>query len=91
MKILTVCGMGIGTSILLKMNTEKVLRALNKDEDVDVEAADIGTARGAARDAKIVLISADLAEQLGTVSSKVIVIDNFLSLDEITRKLEGEL
>jgi PTS system ascorbate-specific IIB component len=91
MKILTVCGMGIGTSILLKMNTEKVLRALNKDEDVDVEAADIGTARGAARDAKIVLISADLVEQLGTVSSKVIVIDNFLSLDEITRKLEGEL
>ncbi|HEY9498571.1 MAG TPA: PTS sugar transporter subunit IIB [Terrimesophilobacter sp.] len=91
MKILTVCGMGIGTSILLKMNTEKVLRALKKDEDVDVEAADIGTARGAARDAKIVLISADLVEQLGTVSSKVIVIDNFLSLDEITRKLEGEL
>lgn len=91
MKILTVCGMGIGTSILLKMNTEKVLRALKKDEDVDVEAADIGTARGAARDAKIVLISADLVEQLGTVSSKVIVIDNFLSLDEITKKLEGEL
>ena len=91
MKILTVCGMGIGTSILLKMNTEKVLRALKRDEDVDVEAADIGTARGAARDAKIVLISADLVEQLGTVSSKVIVIDNFLSLDEITKKLEGEL
>lgn len=91
MKILAVCGMGIGTSILLKMNTEKVLRALGKDDSIDVEAADIGTARGAARDAEIVLISADLAEQLGTVSAKVIVIDNFLSLDEITSKLEGEL
>ena len=91
MKILAVCGMGIGTSILLKMNTEKVLRALGKDDSIDVEAADIGTARGAARDAEIVLISADLAEQLGTVSAKVIVIDNFLSLEEITSKLEGEL
>lgn len=87
-KILTVCGMGIGTSILLKMNTEKVLKALGRD--ADVEAADIGTARGAARTADYVLISEDLAEQLGEVPSKVIVINNFLSLDEITQKLEGE-
>ena len=42
MKIVTVCGMGIGTSVLLKMNTEKALRTLGID--ADVEAADIGTA-----------------------------------------------
>lgn len=90
-KILTVCGMGIGTSLILKMNAEKVLRALGKDEGVDVEASDIGTARGAARDADFVLISQDLAEQLGEVPAKVIVIDNFLSIPEITSKLEGEL
>lgn len=89
MKILTVCGMGIGTSLLLKMNTEKVLRSLGKD--ADVEAADIGTAKGAARTANIVLISADLAEQLGEVAAKVIVIDNFLSIDEITTKIEHEV
>ena len=90
-KILTVCGMGIGTSLILKMNTEKVLRTLGKDDGVTVEASDIGTARGAARSADYVLISQDLADQLGEVPAKVIVIDNFLSIPEITSKLEGEL
>jgi PTS system ascorbate-specific IIB component len=84
-KIVTVCGMGIGTSVLLKMNAEKALRAL--DIDADVEAADIGTARGAARTAQIVLTSADLVDEIGEVAAKVVVIDNFTSVDEVTRKL----
>ncbi|MFV0252167.1 MAG: PTS sugar transporter subunit IIB [Beutenbergiaceae bacterium] len=85
MKIVAVCGMGIGTSVLLKMNAEKVLREL--DIDADVEAADIGVARGAARTAQIVLTSADLAEEIGDVPAKVIVINNFTNLQEITTKL----
>ena len=89
MKIITVCGMGIGTSVLLKMNAEKALRAL--DVDADVEAADIGTARGAARTAQIVLTSADLVEELGQVPSKVIVIDNFTSVAEIQAKLQESI
>ena len=89
MKIVTVCGMGIGTSVLLKMNAEKALRALGVD--ADVEAADIGTARGAARTAQIVLTSADLVEELGEVPAKVIVINNFTSVDEVTEKLSTAL
>ena len=85
MRIVTVCGMGIGTSILLKMNTEKALRALGVDGEVEV--ADIGTARGVARGADLVLTSADLAEELGGIPTKVIVINNFTSVDEITQKL----
>ncbi|MCD9155111.1 PTS sugar transporter subunit IIB [Aeromicrobium duanguangcaii] len=85
MKIVAVCGMGIGTSVLLKMNAEKALRALGKD--ADVEAADIGTARGAARSAEIVLTSAELAPEIGEVPAKVIVIDNFMDVAEITEKL----
>ena len=89
MKIVTVCGMGIGTSVLLKMNAEKALRALGID--ADVEAADIGTARGAARTAQIVLTSADLVEELGEVPAKVVVINNFTSVDEVTEKLANAL
>lgn len=89
MKIVTVCGMGIGTSVLLKMNTEKALRSLGVD--ADVEAADIGTARGAARTAQVVLTSADLVDELGEVPARVIVIDNFTSVDEVTRKLTDAL
>jgi PTS system ascorbate-specific IIB component len=85
MRIVTVCGMGIGTSILLKMNTEKALRALGVDGEVEV--ADIGTARGVARTADLVLTSADLAEELTGIPTKVIVINNFTSVDEITQKL----
>jgi len=89
MKIIAVCGMGIGTSVLLKMNTEKVLRTLGID--ADVEAADIGVARGMARDAEIVLTSEDLAEEIGDVEAQVIVIDNFFDIAEITEKLTNAL
>lgn len=85
MKIVAVCGMGIGTSVLLKMNAEKALRAM--DVDADVEAADIGTARGAARTADVVLTSAELADEIGEVRAEVIVIDNFTDVNEITEKL----
>ncbi|MET1133570.1 MAG: PTS sugar transporter subunit IIB [Aeromicrobium sp.] len=85
MKIVAVCGMGIGTSVLLKMNAEKALRALGVD--ADVEAADIGTAKGAARTAQVVLTSAELAPEIGEVPAQVVVIDNFMDVAEITEKL----
>lgn len=85
MKIVAVCGMGIGTSVLLKMNAEKVLASLGID--ADVEAADIGVARGAAQTADIVLTSDELAPEIGEVPARVIIIDNFFDLDEITGKL----
>ncbi|MGV8884891.1 MAG: PTS sugar transporter subunit IIB [Microbacteriaceae bacterium] len=89
MKIVAVCGMGIGTSVLLKMNTEKVLRSLGID--ADVEAADIGVARGMARDAQIVLTSDEFVAEIGDIDAEVIVINNFFDLDEITTKLKDAL
>jgi PTS system ascorbate-specific IIB component len=85
MKIVAVCGMGIGTSVLLKMNAEKVLQDLGVD--AEVEAADIGVARGAAQTAEIVLTSEELAPEIGDVPAEVIVIENFFDLDEIHKKL----
>lgn len=85
MKIVAVCGMGIGTSVLLKMNAEKVLAKLGVD--ADVEAADMGVAKGAAQTADIVLTSDELAGELGDVPAKVIIIDNFFDLEEITTKI----
>jgi len=89
MRIVVVCGMGIGTSILLKMTAEKALRAM--DIDADVEAADIGTARGAARTANIVLTSADLVEEIGEIPAKIIVINNFTDVNEVTEKLKENI
>ncbi|MFJ6077118.1 PTS sugar transporter subunit IIB [Pseudarthrobacter sp. NPDC092419] len=87
MKIVAVCGMGIGTSVLLKMNAEKVLQDLGID--ADIEAADIGVARGAAQTADVVLTSQELAPEIGDVPAEVIVIDNFFDLDEIHKKLSA--
>lgn len=81
MKIVAVCGMGIGTSILLKMNAEKALTNLGMDGEVEV--ADIGTARGAATTADLVLTSAELAEELEGVSTPIGVVDNFTDVDQI--------
>lgn len=89
MKIVAVCGMGIGTSILLKMNIEKVLDDLGVEAEVD--AADIGVAKGFGRTADIMLTSQDLAEEIGEVEATIIVIDNFFDLEEIESKLSAEI
>ena len=78
--------MGIGTSILLKMNAEKVLEALGIE--AEVEAADIGVAKGYGRTADIMLTSQDLADEIGDVPASVIVINNFFDLEEIRNKLD---
>ncbi|MDA0566905.1 PTS sugar transporter subunit IIB [Streptomonospora sp. S1-112] len=85
MKILAVCGMGIGTSVLLKSNAERAAQELGLDADVEV--ADIGTARGAAATADIVLTSGELAAELGDLSVPVVVIDNFVDGTEVRDKL----
>jgi len=87
MRVVAVCGMGIGTSIILKMNTEKAAQRLGIDTEVEV--ADIGTARGAAATADLVLTSADLAEELTGLRAPVVVINNFTSIDEIAEKLSA--
>lgn len=87
MKIIAVCGMGIGTSILLKMNTDKACAQLGIDADVD--AADIGTAKGAASSADLVLTSEELASELEGLSVPVRVIDNFMDVDEIVAAISS--
>ncbi|MBM7825816.1 PTS system ascorbate-specific IIB component [Arcanobacterium pluranimalium] len=81
MKILAVCGMGIGTSIILKMNIDSALTELNID--ADTEASDISSARGAAATADLVLTSEELVEQLGEVGTPIEIINDFTDIDEI--------
>ena len=81
MKILVVCGMGIGTSIILKMNTDNALQELGAF--ADTEASDISAARGAAAMADLVLTSEELVDQLSDVGTPVEVIHNFTDVEEI--------
>lgn len=84
-KIVAVCGQGIGTSVLLKMNVEKVLRKLGVT--AEVTAADIQMALSTVEAADILCTSADLASEFTEVPAQVVVIDNFTNLNEIESKL----
>jgi PTS system ascorbate-specific IIB component len=85
MKILAVCGMGIGSSMILKMQIEKAIKALGISAKVDL--ADISTARGLAVSADIIVVSQELAERIGDVDAPIITITNFMDVNELTEKL----
>jgi len=44
MEIITVCGMGFGTSLMLKMTVDDILN--EKGIKADVSALDVGSAKG---------------------------------------------
>ncbi len=89
MKIIAVCGMGVGTSVLLKMNADKALERLGLCGDV--EAADVGAAREAAAGADLVLTNADEAAAFHGFPTPVRVIDDFSDVDEIAAAITDAL
>lgn len=89
MKILAVCGMGLGSALILRMTVDKAVKNLKLEADVEV--ADISTARGAGVDADIILTSSELAQQLGNVKGKIITIKNYVDVNEMTEKLQQAL
>lgn len=89
MKIIAVCGMGIGTSVLLKLNIEKVLKTL--DYQATVEAADVNSVRTLAKQAQIIVTTPELVQTLEGVKSEIIAINHFFDLEEIRQKLSKAL
>lgn len=84
MKILAVCGLGQGTSLILRMNVETVLRDMGVD--ADVEHIDVSAARSMNVD--IIVTSQELAEILGTdTSAKVVIVNNYFDNAEIKTAL----
>ena len=89
MKIVTICGAGIGSSGILKVNAERVLRKL--DIDATVVAADISSVATVAADAQVILTSAEFVDAIGKTFADVIVIENYFDTTELTAKLEAAL
>ena len=89
MKIIAVCGMGIGTSVLLKLNAEKVLKML--DLEATVDAADVATVRKVSFDAQIILTTPDIVDQLQGLPAEIISIEHVFDLEELSTKLSKAL
>lgn len=87
MKVLTVCGLGQGTSLILRMNVDKVLS--DAGIQADVEHTDVSTA--SSMDADYVVTSNELAQNLKDHSAPVIVVNNFFDMAEIEEKLKAEI
>ena len=89
MKIVTICGAGIGSSGILKVNAERVLRKL--DLEATVVAADISTVKDVASDAQVILTSQEFVDAIGSTFAAVIVIQNYFDTEELTAKLRSAL
>lgn len=86
MKIYAVCGAGIGTSVLLKANIDRVLLALGLE--AEVQAVAISQALEDDSPAQIVMATPELLEKLKNVRSEVIPVNNIFDLAELEQKLQ---
>lgn len=82
-KLLCVCGLGQGTSLILRMNVETVCRELGIQ--ADVEHMDVSSASGTAAD--YILTSNELAQSLQGHSARILIVNNYFDLNEIKSKL----
>lgn len=80
MHIICVCGMGLGSSVIAKMNIEQVLK--NMGIAATVDTCDLGSVRSVPAD--IYVTTRELAMNMpADVQSKTIVLTNFVRKVEI--------
>jgi PTS system ascorbate-specific IIB component len=89
MKIVAICGAGIGSSGILKVNAERVLSRLGIV--ADVTAVDLATLAEDGAGAQIILTSPEFVEKIGNTNADVIVVHNYFDTAELTRKLQDAL
>jgi PTS system ascorbate-specific IIB component len=88
-RILTVCGAGIGTSEILRVTASRALQRLGID--ADVTATDAEHVRELGEDAQVILATAENVAPIGRTYAQVIVIDNILDQAEVEAKLADAL
>lgn len=85
MKIVSVCGNGCGTSLLLRMTIETALQRLNLQ--AEVEHTDLNSA--ASMDCDFLMAAADLECMLQNLNRRYAVVGNVLDADEVARAIQG--
>ena len=82
-KIIAVCGFGVGSSMMLKMKVDEMLK--KNGIKASAETSDVGSATSVPCD--VIFTSKELAPKLmEKVKVPVIAITNFLSVQEIEEK-----
>ncbi|MEZ0482090.1 MULTISPECIES: PTS sugar transporter subunit IIB [Planococcus] len=87
MKIMVVCGNGLGSSFIMELNVKKALNELGKTAEVD--HTDLTSAKSVQAD--IFIGAADIMSQLEDGNRTIINLENMMSIPEIKSKLEPHL
>lgn len=83
MKIITVCGMGSGSSLILKMNVDSILEDLGVF--ATVEACDLGSVGG--NPADLIVSTNELKPQLEEFNTDKIFVNNVVDKAQLREEL----
>ncbi|MGH3356844.1 MAG: PTS sugar transporter subunit IIB [Nocardioidaceae bacterium] len=87
LQVLTVCGVGMGSSLMLKMTAEEALKALGVD--ARVECTDVSTARSMTPD---VVIGQEMhTSELPDLAPLTVTVSDFLDSEGLRTRLEAGL
>lgn len=85
MKIVAICGLGVGSSVIGKMNIDSIVSD-NGFDDVDVDTVDLGSVSG--KPADIYVTTRELFDNLPEdIKPKTIVLTNFVDKADIESHL----
>jgi PTS system ascorbate-specific IIB component len=87
MKILVVCGIGLGSSFIIELNVKKVIKELGIE--ADVSHTDLTTAKTEVADYYIG--SGDIMDQLNNGTRKTISLKNLFNIAELKEALQENI
>jgi len=85
MKIMAVCGAGLGSSFMMEMNIKKVLKKL--DITAEVEHSDLGSVTPEL--ANVFVMGKDIAFSANLPEEKIIVINSLIDIKELEEKIKA--
>ncbi|KFZ41602.1 PTS sugar transporter subunit IIB [Thermoactinomyces vulgaris] len=83
MKILVVCGNGLGSSFIMELNVKKALNELGKEAEVG--HTDLASARS--EEADLYIGAQDIISQLDDGTRNIVALENVMNLEEIKTKI----
>jgi PTS system ascorbate-specific IIB component len=88
-RVLTICGAGVGTSEILRVSASRALGRLGID--AEVVATDVEHVQELADDVQVILATPEHVKHIGRTYAQVIVIQNILDQEELASKLGDAL
>ena len=88
MKILVVCGSGLGSSFMMEINIKNILKELGLS-DIEVEHTDLSSAKGMQAD--IYMGTRDITNQFIGFKGEIISLDSMIDKEYMKSKLVEKL